>query len=454
NQLLAVQDMSNSLNGFRDNVNNGNPDYGYDVYGNMTSDANKRIEDIDYNHLNLPTVINFQNNSGRIRYTYDALGVKLRKEVDDPANNTTTTTEYLDGFQYKNEALIFFPTSEGYVEFATPTKFFYVYNYTDHLGNVRMSYTEHGPGVPKILEDNHYYPFGLRHENYASERFERVKEPNGDLYVIQPTERREWQYKYNGKEWQDELGLNFYDYGARNYDAAIGRWMNVDPLAEQGRRWSPYNYAMDNPVYFIDPDGMWPDEGKPFPSDNRVLRNDTGVTKSGVRYSEKVVGKSTSIYEPMSGLEKFSNAIGATAVSDLNQISNTVTVTSINTATVYKDADGNIVKSAKEAKTVTEYKQTVTESGSISSNNLPESVSTTTTDSVTTSEVVIIDGKVNVSKGQTTKTSPVKEQKSIGDASSDFLNYAVDRIKKNIEINAENNQNYQNSVEKLRDYKK
>jgi RHS repeat-associated protein len=97
----------------------------------------------------------------------------------------------------------------------------------------------------EIIEESNYYPFGLEHKGYNN-----VTSSNGNS-VAQ-------KFGFGGKELSEELGLNTMDFGARNYDASLGRWMNLDPLAEQMRRHSPYNYAFDNPIRFIDPDGMKP----------------------------------------------------------------------------------------------------------------------------------------------------------------------------------------------------
>ena len=137
-----------------------------------------------------------------------------------------------------------------------------MFNYTDHLGNIRLSWTwdDQNDGL-KIIEENHYYPFGLKHRAYNTDQYSFVPPVNGVPGYAVPTleqsssrtPQNPFKYKYNGKELQDELGLNLYDYGARNYDAVIGRWMNIDPLAENSRRWTPYNYAYNNPMYFVDP---------------------------------------------------------------------------------------------------------------------------------------------------------------------------------------------------------
>lgn len=249
NRLLKVEDKSNHPEGFTDGADY-DEEYGYDIFGNTIKDLNKRIPQITYNHLNLPKEITFDGTpTQKINYLYNALGQKVEKKVTQAA--TITTTDYQSGFQYENKVLRFFSTAEGYVNIRANsqndvTDITYVYNYTDHLGNIRLSYTKGtGTNPPVILEENHYYPFGLKHKKY------------GMAETVPPLD---YQYKYNGKEFQDELGLNWTSMDYRNYDNALGRFHNMDRLAELVPSLNPYRFAFNNPVYWSDPTGLFESE--------------------------------------------------------------------------------------------------------------------------------------------------------------------------------------------------
>ncbi|SHM97235.1 RHS repeat domain-containing protein [Flavobacterium chilense] len=134
----------------------------------------------------------------------------------------------------------FFPTTEAYVE-PSAGSYKYVYQYKDHLGNVRLSYNKN----LVIQEENNYYPFGLKQEGYNT-----VKNSTSEAL----------KYKFLGQERQDELGLNWDTFRHRNYDYAIGRFFGVDPVSEEYMSISTYQFAHNNPVWKIEIEGL---EGAP-----------------------------------------------------------------------------------------------------------------------------------------------------------------------------------------------
>ena len=227
NQLQSVSDnviLSAASSGmeFNDGAHSFT-EYVYDANGNLTKDLNKKIIDIQYNCLNLPCRVEFENGNS-VAYLYDANGTKLR--TTHVIENDTTVTGYCGNVVYENGVLVRLLTEAGYVSLNDNR---YHYFIQDHQGNNRMIVDEDG----NIEEVNDYYPFGGLMASY------------GD---VQP-------YKYNGKELDGKGGLDWYDYGARHYDVVLGRWNGVDPSCEKYYTWSPYAYCKNNPVLRVDPNG-------------------------------------------------------------------------------------------------------------------------------------------------------------------------------------------------------
>ncbi len=146
---------------------------------------------------------------------------------------------------YENNQLQFILTSEGRIMMQNNGTYEYQYFLKDHLGNTRITLSQNG----NILQEDAYYPFGM---NIAGLSYSDASPEN--------------RYKYNGKrctersrsELEGEFGLDWYDYGARFYDAILGRWHVRDPLAEEEYQWTSYNYTFNRPIKFVDPDGRYP----------------------------------------------------------------------------------------------------------------------------------------------------------------------------------------------------
>ena len=227
NQLNRVDDAvtASAYNGGFEFKNGANAadEYSYDANGNLTKDLNKGISGITYNFLNLPNVVTFSDGS-TITYTYGADGTKLR--TVHKIGSTTTTTDYCGNVIYENGVQKLLLTEEGYITLSDSKYHYYL---KDHQGNNRVVISQSGT----VEETNHYYPFGGAFASTSN---------------VQP-------YKYNGKELDTKKGLNWYDYGARHYDAVLGRFITVDALYDKHFKVSPYVYCGNEPVGRIDPDG-------------------------------------------------------------------------------------------------------------------------------------------------------------------------------------------------------
>lgn len=209
--------------------NGTNKSYAYNADGTMTTDGLRGLT-VTYNALKLPKTV-ASGTASTVTYIYDAAGNKLAVSQDGTVKNY-----YCGDFVYTSGLDVdYILTPNGQMTRSALTGAYTAqYNITDHLGNVRSVVNSSGT----VLQSTDYYPFGLA--------FSDANVTNN-------------RYLYNGKELENyTIGSSYLgtlDYGARHYDARIGRWTVPDPMAEKYFGLTGYNYCSNNPISLIDPSG-------------------------------------------------------------------------------------------------------------------------------------------------------------------------------------------------------
>lgn len=231
-----------------------------------------------YNQFNLPDEMDFGSNR-KINYTYNGSGQKIMRSVSDginPVSYTNYVGMFVHEYTGSNEkTLKYIMTPEGRI-MNTGTNsspvWNWEYNLTDHLGNVRVVLTPAATaGYSTVLQQTAYYPYGMRMTSLCS------------------TSGTDNDYLYNGKQLQTSYGLNWYDYGARFYDPQLGRWHSVDPMAESYYSQSPYHFSGNNPIKFVDLNGMnydWVEK-----KDKSIYWDENAISQATTKQGEKYLGK-------------------------------------------------------------------------------------------------------------------------------------------------------------------
>ena len=322
NQITSIFDYAGSQNSYttkeyqdKNHVSGATNEMAYDTNGNLKKDLDRDIVTIQYNILNLPSVIQFKNGN-QIKNLYDASGQKLRSSYytrltslpvpiieDQIATDVTSTDDYLlTGTDYSGNFEYTFSNdqgdyqfdldkiynNEGYIQNLTNPQYYYYRK--DHLGNNREVWCAN---TNTTVQRTNYYPSGL------------------PWYDVSTTGVSAQAKKYNGKEFVEMSGFDTYDYGARGMYSAIGRFTSVDPLCEKYYSISPYAYCAGNPVNRFDPDGQ-----------DYIITIDlenNSITISGTYYASSTdiasAQKATEYWNNLSGKFSFDSKDGGKGVT-------------------------------------------------------------------------------------------------------------------------------------------
>jgi len=287
NQLIAITDAIETpstpieyyaTKQYHDN-NHSDTDFTYDKNGNMTSDKDRRITQIQYNLLNLPDTILFANGN-KIINMYDAKGTKYKTIYSTNLLTAVTPFENVNNYLFEADSIDYYTINREHnyeyhttsdtsiirlynIEGYMPSYNTYCYFYKDHLGNNVVTRQIGADGNDSIIQKISYYVTGLPMPNSWGLSSQALT--------------------YNGKEFVAVHGLNTYDYEFRSYYATIGRFTSIDPMADITTTNSPYSYSNNNWINNIDYKGLFSLPKQPILSnDEQDAYNLTKINNKGI----------------------------------------------------------------------------------------------------------------------------------------------------------------------------